>query len=83
MILEDFNDEKLRLENTSTGATHIYLMISISKRRSEKTNIMLQSKSEELNRANEECRKHVILWSRESKSGPPSSNRYAGAGSLQ
>ena len=56
-ILEDFNEEKLRLENTQRALLNILDDFDVEKIKVEQTNLMLQLKSDELNRANEELKK--------------------------
>jgi light-regulated signal transduction histidine kinase (bacteriophytochrome) len=56
-ILEDFNEEKLRLENTQRALLNILDDFDIEKTKVEQTNLMLQAKSDELNRANEELQR--------------------------
>ncbi len=56
-ILEDFNQEKLRLEETQRALLNILDDFDQEKTNVEKANLLLQAKSEELNRANQELQR--------------------------
>ncbi|MBI2851650.1 MAG: hypothetical protein HYX84_00895 [Chloroflexi bacterium] len=61
-ILEDFNTEKLRLEDTQRAVLNILEDFEGEKSKVEQINLMLQTKSEELNRSNDELQKaHDVL----------------------
>lgn len=56
-ILEDFDEEKIRLENTQRALLNILEDFDIEKTKVAEANVMLQTKSEEVNRSNEELQR--------------------------
>ncbi|MBI2871614.1 MAG: hypothetical protein HYY00_00305 [Chloroflexi bacterium] len=61
-VLEDFNAEKVRLEDTQRAVLNILDDFDVEKTKVEQANLMLEAKSEELNRSNAELhRAHAVL----------------------